>query len=363
METAVDDKGMHNSLKRDRYAFIDDIAFDQEESNRSQKKPKITSDTAIPTGQASTDTATADERLTRSPTDVNIDKSGADSAPTDSSITCEDQSLSSKEARPEPSLQTLPRELRDMIYEFIAETEDRIVLGRRMLEARKANNTWTLDKCFDEAVALHPLSMTCWQFRNEFQPVHFSARRPWWILLVNNFDLEQLQIFSDYIQSEEFIKVRDDWYWGEEGDADELYGVPAYNTSVSLRFQIDDDAQHSAGQLCKHVLYRRGDAPASLCDDEAYKKWLGLAEISTGYVRRTKDLAERTKPAWYYRKSMTPDEAKVIRSAFEDLRDHIERTPNYDEAVEPFLSKRLASICPSRLATCSIAGFESLTKP
>lgn len=34
-----------------------------------------------------------------------------------------------------PTLQTLPRQLRNLIYEFLAATEERIVLGRRMLGA------------------------------------------------------------------------------------------------------------------------------------------------------------------------------------------------------------------------------------
>lgn len=105
------------------------------------------------------------------------------------------------------TLQTLPRKLRDMIYDFVAATEERIVLGRRMVEAEKKNNKY--DECFKQAVTLHPLSMTCHQFRDEFQDVHFAAVGPRWILLVNNFDLEQLSAFDMYIVQEHLAVSHD----------------------------------------------------------------------------------------------------------------------------------------------------------
>jgi hypothetical protein len=111
---------------------------------------------------------------------------------------------------PGASLLGSPRELRDQIYGYLAETEERIVLGWRFVRAHRSRDTIkTLDECFDLAVALNPLSMTCKQMRAEFQNVHFTARNARWTLLVNNFDLEQLHLFYEYIVSGSFIMPRD----------------------------------------------------------------------------------------------------------------------------------------------------------
>lgn len=221
-----------------------------------------------------------------------------------------------------PTLQTLPRELRNLIYEFLAATEERIVLGRRMLGAEKSHSTDDLDDCFKQAVALHPLSMTCRQFREEFQEVHVEASEPRWVLLVNNFDLEQLRVFSHYIQLDEYIIV--------SGDYDEDFdprNVPDYDPEISLRLQLDDDALRSASELCQYVYSdRKGAAPESLIDRDF--KILSVAEVITTYVPRT--TAAAAAPRTNKRKSMTLEEAQKIDTMLKGLRGNVENMPRYD---------------------------------
>ena len=86
--------------------------------------------------------------------------------------------------------EVLPRELRDQIYEHLAETEERIVLGWRFLQIWEDRDAaLALDDCFDSAVALHPLSMTCKQMRAEFQNIHFTATKARWTLSVDNDEI------------------------------------------------------------------------------------------------------------------------------------------------------------------------------
>jgi len=244
--------------------------------------------------------------------------------PSDKQSGSDDANDAPDDTPPKPTLQTLPRELRDLIYDFVAANEERIVLGRRMLDTHRENSTWTLDQCFDHAVALHPLSMTCGQFLDEFQVLHLAALGPPWILLVNNFDLEQVQIFSDYIQSEEFIQVVDRGSFCDRV-VDE---IPEYNVEARLRFQMDQDALRSAATLCQHVYFDKsheGAAPQSLTDANAEEPWFGLAEVASKYTPRT-TVAEAS------RRSMTFDEASQIRMLFKNLGENIMDMPNYDYA-------------------------------
>lgn len=90
-----------------------------------------------------------------------------------------------------------------MIYQHLAATEDCIVLGRRFVEVHIGDEELSLDQCFHTAVALHPLSMTCRQMRDECQDLHFSDPNPQWVLVINNFDIQQITIFNTYHISEE----------------------------------------------------------------------------------------------------------------------------------------------------------------
>lgn len=204
-----------------------------------------------------------------------------------------------------------------MIYAFVAATEERIVLGRRMAKAcHYKSRTQTLYESFKGAIALHPLSMTCHQFLDEFQGVHVAASEPSWALVVNNFDLDQIRCFSDFIQSEQYIKAtkstfyhKKDEHWEDWG-----HGVPSYNFNVSLRFQMDSHALKSANDLSRYILCHEGEAPRSLASPDITRRWFGVAEISTQYVPRTSTPVDESK-------GMTLEQARKISSEFCALRE------------------------------------------
>jgi hypothetical protein len=97
--------------------------------------------------------------------------------------------------------------------------------------------TFTCRRC-------HPLSMTCKQMRAEFQDAHFTARNACWTLLINNFDLEQLHLFDDYITSGCFIRPA-----GSTFDTRCQFVRSKYNVTLLLRFQMDSNAVSSAKRL------------------------------------------------------------------------------------------------------------------
>jgi hypothetical protein len=232
MAALLIDHATHNGAKRNRDATVDSVTSDSESEEPQNKKSKAGSDNVSPVEATTKDNFSFIDTNTGA-TAIHSTPLGPDTAP-------EFETPAADNTSPAASLQGLPRELRDSIYGFVAATEEHIVQGRRMVEARRNNSTWTLDECFKQAIALYLLSMTCRQFRDEFQKVHAGASEPKWVLLVNNFDLEQIQIFSDYIQSRVFIEVVT-WVDEESGNCMADY-EPVYNLKISTRFQMDGHA-------------------------------------------------------------------------------------------------------------------------
>lgn len=110
---------------------------------------------------------------------------------------------------PQASLQGLPQELRDKIYAYLRATEEGVVQGRRFVELRK-NESLTLDECFRSAVSQNPLSMTCRQMLKEYDDYKLKTGDSAWAIVVNNFDITQLELFSEYVDKEDFFYAKDE---------------------------------------------------------------------------------------------------------------------------------------------------------
>ena len=103
--------------------------------------------------------------------------------------------------RPQPTLLGLPAELRNEIYLLVAVESTRPLLVSRLmqLEAQRAllppdnRDNVTLVNRLNNAVGLHPLSQTCRQLRDEFQPVFLHNSAPCHRLIINNFDVAQTE--------------------------------------------------------------------------------------------------------------------------------------------------------------------------
>lgn len=327
MDTKYSKRAISASLKRKRGTAANEATpalkhgdsrkkIDNTKNTNLNSANKAARDTTGETVQA---IVTHSYLIITTPGDTNIE-----SISSETNTTCDDTNSILDKTASKPTLQTLPRELRNLIYDFVAATEERIVLGRCMVEAEKSDSTKDLDDCFGEAVALHPLSMTCRQFRDEFQAVHTAATGPPWILLVNNFDLEQLHMFGRYIMAKHAVVSKDDVNDGKE-DFDPC-GFPTYDSALSLRFQMDDGALKSASDLCDNVyFFDQGAAPSCLADPEAKTKVLSIAEIATRYVPRTTAGTGKT-----HRRSVTFNEMQKIETKFKALRGNVVDMPSYE---------------------------------
>lgn len=98
-----------------------------------------------------------------------------------------------------PSLQGIPPELRNKIYDQIALTEPRNVSGRKLLELRRQSPGGDLWKQFQLATTVHPLTMTCRQMRTELSPVLATTARQTYHLIVDDLDLNQLELSRQFV--------------------------------------------------------------------------------------------------------------------------------------------------------------------
>lgn len=161
------------------------------------------------------------------------------------------------------SLMGIPPEMRNNIYKQVAAIEDRLVLGKRIAQPR---GTKSHIEHLHSAVLSHPLSMTCHQIRNEFSGLDLAATEPRWVLVVNNLDLNQANLFSEI-----FDEIEDD-----------------VERRVVLRLQLDNNALESAKEFCGSVVSGNGGAPSPLCfgeddhdDDDLECGGFGIVEIVT----------------------------------------------------------------------------------
>jgi hypothetical protein len=192
MASEHSDLAMSESLKRKRDTLIGDNTRDLESHAMWKKTNKVSGDDASLTETTTSTTDTSDGPIHANGVYTHASSTTAysNTTKTNANTIPADKLMEAKDRLPKPSLQTLPRELRDSIYDFVVATGECIVLGRRMVELHKENSDWTIDGYFDETVALHPLSMTCRQFRDEFTKEHLSGSEAPYVLLVNNFDLD-----------------------------------------------------------------------------------------------------------------------------------------------------------------------------
>ena len=81
-----------------------------------------------------------------------------------------------------------------------------------------------------------------------------------------------------------------------------------------MRLQTDKYAYKSADNLRRHILKNEGEAPQSLSNAEASRRWLGVAEIVTQYVPRTSAPANESK-------GMSLEQARRINYLFDGIHE------------------------------------------
>ena len=103
---------------------------------------------------------------------------------------------------PDASLLGIPPELRNFIFRLVADDIDEVSIIGRKLHRSKA--TSTNDSWLWKAMAKHPLSQTCRQLRQEFDPVHrrraLTTGVARYRLELQNFDVVRIKTFSKVIR-------------------------------------------------------------------------------------------------------------------------------------------------------------------
>ena len=103
---------------------------------------------------------------------------------------------------PDASLLGIPPEMRNTIYKLVADDIDEVSIIGRKLDQSKAtpkDHAWLWD-----VMAKHPLSQTCRQLRQEFDPVHrhraLTTGVTRYRLELENFDVDRITTFSKVIR-------------------------------------------------------------------------------------------------------------------------------------------------------------------
>lgn len=145
-----------------------------------------------------------------------------------------------------PTLQGIPPELRNKIYECLATTESRKVSGRKFANLRhdaKDGNVW---QQFQSSIAVHPLAMTCHQMHTEFGQVLATRTGQTHNLIVENLDQEQLDHFLAFVRTHCFPQRLSD-----------MNLPPLLDEEVTLCLKFSDNVLHTT-QTFIAALSRRG---------------------------------------------------------------------------------------------------------
>jgi hypothetical protein len=129
-----------------------------------------------------------------------------------------------------------PPELCNRIYHDLAQSSTRVILGRKFLASHAlGEHDGILPAQFACAAALEPLSMTCQQVNMESAALLVTLPDPpAYHLVVNNFDLDQVGLFGDFMDCTMDCKRK-----------------------FALRFQFDSGVLESALELERRVDLRK----------------------------------------------------------------------------------------------------------
>lgn len=155
----------------------------------------------------------------------------------------------------QPTLLGLPAELRNSIYFLVAVGSTRPLLVSRLvqLEAWRAllppdnRDNVTLENRLNNAVGLHPLSQTCRQLRDEFQPIFLHHSAPCHRLIINNFDVAQTEFVASFLRKHRIVDL-----W-QDRVCRYAYALGVFGRR-EVEFRGDSDIVKSAEALLHHTL-------------------------------------------------------------------------------------------------------------
>lgn len=229
----------------------------------------------------------------------------------------------SSSTRPaEPTLQGIPPELRNKIYEHVNATDDsrkRTVLGWKLVKAHAnaKKNGSTLREQMESSTTANPLSLTCRLLYNEYSTFVPTIAAPAYNLIVNNFDFEQIELFLEAI--------------------DEYIGIK----NAFIRFQIDCNIVQSANALLDELEARR--IGPLRCLERDYPSRFNLLEFSV--LRRYRNASKSVDSD----KTATPEQMQEAGQVIAMVKPHIDvGQPVLKEWLLRFLKvSNLVELCTS----------------
>jgi hypothetical protein len=230
------------------------------------------------------------------------------------------------------TLQTIPPEIRNQIYDILAQDSVRVILGRKFLASYTAGeHNGILPVQFTCAAALEPISMTCRQLNLESARLLSTVvNPPAYHLVVNNFDLHQVALFG------------------------KLMDCPVnYKREFALRFQFDSGVLESALELERRAAPDLAYREVFRCeitkfvlvfalsrDDKVFgggEGEVGQASkaMTESQARETVQVLRRTRQSLAGRHNAGDSTISSICTRFEALLDvHVWRNKNTSKAVK-----------------------------
>jgi hypothetical protein len=145
-----------------------------------------------------------------------------------------------------PTLQGIPRELRDKIYHEVAAVGRTVSVWGLLKSYRQGKHNGDLWKQFQSFIVGNPLSMTCRQMRTELEPVFANTAGATYHFVVDNFDLEQLALYNRFVCTYCFRSRISDTNF-----------PPLLYKEVGLRLKLDCNVSESAQIFCDVLASQR----------------------------------------------------------------------------------------------------------
>jgi hypothetical protein len=112
---------------------------------------------------------------------------------------------------------------------------------------KKKKKNVTLETLLNSAVSLHPLSWTCRQLRDEFQPLFLHESEPHHRLIINNFDVAQTEFVTRFL-----YKYRTRGFRTNGLRRNTSHSSVAHK--VKVEFLGDSDIVKSADAFLQHII-------------------------------------------------------------------------------------------------------------
>lgn len=171
------------------------------------------------------------------------------------------------------SLQGLPPEIRNMIYRYrlVAENPMRAILICRLMKTHVISGRQIdLPSLLKHSTTLDPLAQTCREFLREYQPLYLNIAGPEYVLIINNFDVGQIEYAARFICRYCHVTTQRVTMQGAHPELSPFEVVVRPFGITKAFFYLNNNAVNSAQALLDHIK-RYDDLPIGLTALDGYR--------------------------------------------------------------------------------------------